>query len=103
MTLEQFKETLDNYKFIMERLDELANMGFDLIDGQYQIIAEITNLLEISIESNYGKDGTELVFYFIFDADYGNKKLPNIPNNIKKLWRELESNFKVEKLTGNVL
>lgn len=96
MTYEDFKEALYNYKFVTEKLYELADLGFDLIDGHYAIFQEVDNIFFMMIESEFGEEGRESVYEYIDDS-VGGVRVKFTSD--KKLWKYLQ-NFRVDRVSG---
>jgi hypothetical protein len=71
MTYSQFLQILLSHKKFSEDISSLYDIGFDLMDGKYNLSRPIETMLESSITSVYGNEGWEWVSWFIWESDYG--------------------------------
>jgi hypothetical protein len=55
-------------------ISDLHSLGFDLMEGKYQLSDILYEQLQNSIRSIYGDEGLDWVEWFIFENDYGDKK-----------------------------
>ena len=73
MTYPHFIQILLAYKKFWEDISSLYDLGFDLMEGKYNLTHPFDLMLEASIESHYGKDGMDWVSWFIHESDYGQR------------------------------
>jgi len=76
----QFLRLMLRYKKINEDINELYDIGIDLLEGKYKLSDNIYKLFETSIESVYGKEGLDWVTWFIFENDWGTKDWSSRPS-----------------------
>jgi hypothetical protein len=103
MTFENFFSIIDCYKRGSEMISDLHSLGFDLMEGKYQLSNIIFEQLQNSIRSIYGEEGLDWVEWFIFENDYGDKKMVANDENgnlicqtFEELFIYLEKNHKDE-------
>ena len=75
MTFESFFNIIDCYKRGSEMISDLRDLGFDLMEGKFQLSDILFEQLQNSIRSIYGEEGLDWVEWFIFENDYGDKKM----------------------------
>lgn len=75
MVFENFFKIIDCYKRGSEMISDLHSLGFDLMEGRYQLSNIVFEQLQNSIRGIYGEEGLDWVEWFIFDNDYGDKKM----------------------------
>jgi hypothetical protein len=73
MTYKHFIQTLLAYKKFWEDISNLYDLGFDLMEGKYNLTHPVGLMIEASIESHYGKDGWDWVSWFIHESEYGQR------------------------------
>ena len=73
MTYAHFLQILLAHKKFWEDISSLHDLGFDLMEGKYNLIHPMDLMLGASIESHYGKDGWDWVSWFIYESEYGQK------------------------------
>ena len=71
MTFENFFKILDCYKRGSEMISDLHDLGFDLMEGRYQLSDILYEQLQNSIRFVYGDEGLDWVEWFIFENKYG--------------------------------
>jgi hypothetical protein len=79
MTYSQFLQILLSHKKFSEDISSLYDIGFDLMDGKYNLSRPVETMLESSITSVYGNEGWEWVSWFIWESDYGQKDWSQTP------------------------
>jgi hypothetical protein len=84
MQYSHFLQILLSYKKFIEDISKLYDMGFNLMDGKYELTKPIELMLQSSIESHYGNEGWEWVSWFVYDSNFGEKDFSTIPTLIKK-------------------
>lgn len=75
MKKEIFLLLLDTYKIALKELIELSDMGFDFFDGKYQLADRVDSIFEASMRSAYEQEAIGWIFWFVFENDFGEKKL----------------------------
>jgi hypothetical protein len=73
MTYAHFIQILLACKKFWEDISSLHDLGFDLMEGKYNLTHPFGLMLQASIESHYGKDGWDWVSWFIYESDYGQR------------------------------
>jgi hypothetical protein len=104
MKFKQFEELLNNFRSTMRSLSDLYDIGFDFYEGKYQLASDIENIFMLAIESHYEKEGVEWIEWFVFENDYGDKKMEAweetkkgkklICQDIKGLWEYIKQHKK---------
>jgi hypothetical protein len=104
MKFKQFEELLNNFRSTMRSLSDLHDIGFDFYEGKYQLASDIENIFMLAIESHYEKEGVEWIEWFVFENDYGDKKMEAweetkkgkklICQDIKGLWEYIKQHKK---------
>jgi hypothetical protein len=79
MTYSNFLQIILSYKKFSEDISSLYDIGFDLIEGKYNLSHPIETMLEASITSVYGNEGWEWVSWFIYESEYGQKDFSGTP------------------------
>jgi len=67
------------YKKFSEDISSLYDLGFDLMEGKYNLTHPVELILKVSIESHYGEGGWGWVEWFIYESDYGQKDFSTTP------------------------
>jgi len=73
MTYAHFIQILLAYKKFWEDISSLHDLGFDLMEGKYNLTHPVNLIVHASIESHYGKDGWDWVSWFMYESDFGQK------------------------------
>jgi hypothetical protein len=104
MKFKQFEELLNKFRSTMRSLSDLYDIGFDFYEGKYQLASDIENIFMLAIESHYEKEGVEWIEWFVFENDYGDKKMEAweetkkgkklICQDIKGLWEYIKQHKK---------
>jgi len=94
MTYEQFLKLMLGYKKICEDINELYDIGVDLLEGKYKIADNVSNLFISAIRSHYNEIGAEWVDWFIFENDWGTKDWTRYPTY------DIETGNRVESIHG---
>lgn len=68
-----FLKLLLGHKKFSEDISSLYDLGFDLMEGKYDLTHPVEQILEAGIKSHYGDEGWDLVSWFIYESDYGQK------------------------------
>ncbi len=84
MQYSHFLQILLSYKKFIEDISKLYDMGFNLMDGKYELTKPIELMLQSSIESHYGTAGWEWVSWFIYESDFGEKDFSKFPTLVKQ-------------------
>jgi hypothetical protein len=75
MKKEIFFLLLDTYRKAQLDLRELDEIGFNFYDGKYELATRIDNLFEAAMRANYKEEAIDWIFWFVFENDFGEKKL----------------------------
>lgn len=73
MECKQFVTQLIEYRKFYKDISKLHDMGFDFMEGKFQLTSPVDKMLQLTIESHYGEDGWQWVQWFIFESDYGER------------------------------
>ncbi len=91
MQLKEFQNLLEKYKSFSDNLSELYDLGFDFYEGKYQLMSNVESMFDIMISSYYNEHGVGWINWFIYETDYGNKKLEAWDENQNLICQDLES------------
>jgi len=75
MKLKEFKKLLEIFRRTLLNCSELHDIGFDFYEGKYQFASDMEEMLMLTINSHYKTEGVEWIEWFIFENDFGNKKM----------------------------
>jgi hypothetical protein len=75
MKFKDFEQLLKSFRSTMKSLSELYDIGFDFYEGKYGLASDIEGILMLTLNSHYKKEGVEWVEWFIFENDFGDKKM----------------------------
>jgi hypothetical protein len=73
MKYEIFLEAITEYRKGLEMISDLHSIGFDLMEGKYQISTILNSQFNCFIKSHYDEEGVDWVDWFIFENDFGEK------------------------------
>ena len=79
MRLSNFIQLLQNYRKFNDDISNLHSMGFDLMEGQFQLTYPINNIFKTSLLAHYTQEGYEWVEWFVFENEYGLKDWSTAP------------------------
>lgn len=79
MECKQFVTQLIEYRRFDRDISKLHDMGFDFMEGKFQLTSPVDKMLQLTIESHYGEDGWQWVQWFIFESDYGERDWSSAP------------------------
>ena len=104
MEYNDFLKLLMTYKKLNDDFNELYEMGFDFCDGKYKLENNVSHLLQTVLESHYIDKGVDIINYFIFENEYGQKDLSKITfydnknNKIKYIYQMVANGYKTENI-----
>lgn len=84
MKYKTFRNLIKEYRKIQDSISQLYAMGFDLMDGQFNLSDPTYSILKLAMESHYTKEGVEWIEWFIFESDYGEKDFSKIPTFVRQ-------------------
>ena len=79
MKYEEFLKLILSFKKVTDDINELYDMGFNLMDGTYNLVQPLENMLDIALQSNYTKEGVDWVYWYMFEAEYGMRDFSDSP------------------------
>lgn len=91
MQLSEFQNLLEKFKSFSDKIAELHDMGFDFYEGKYQLISDVDKIIDITFSSHYTEQGVDWINWFIFETDYGKRKLEAWDENKNLICQDLES------------
>jgi hypothetical protein len=91
MQLKEFQNLLEKFKSFSDKASELHDMGFDFYEGKYQLVSYVDKIIDIALSSHYTEHGVDWINWFIYETDYGNKKLEAWDENKNLICQDLES------------
>jgi hypothetical protein len=90
MKKEVFIKIISMHQKIFQEFHELSRLGFDFYEGKYKLTARYEEIFDILLENTFSKEGKEWIDWFIWENDYGNKKLKATDNG-KSICYSVES------------
>jgi hypothetical protein len=91
MELTNFKKLLENFKSFSDKISELHDLGFDFYEGKYKLIEDVDKMFDIILKTHYNKYAIDWINWFIYETDYGQKKLEAWDENKNLICQDLES------------
>ena len=79
MKLEHFEKIMKNYRESCNMVSELYDIGFNLLDGKYNLSYHLDRLFILSLETHYTDDGIDWVTWFIYENEWGEKDWNKVP------------------------
>lgn len=79
MEYEDFLGILMPYKKLMEDFTELYSMGFNFMDGKYELENNVAKIFDATLNSHFTEEGVEWVCWFVYENDWGEKDWSKIP------------------------
>lgn len=70
---EDFLGILMPYKKLMEDFRELYSMGFNFMDGKYELEDNVTKIFDTALNSHFTEEGVEWINWFVYENDWGEK------------------------------
>ena len=91
MEYKDFLAILMTYKKLMEDFRELHSMGFNFLDGKYNLDENVSRMLDATLNSHFTKQGVDWINWFIWENEWGEKDWSKIP-----VW-DMETGKLIEK------
>jgi hypothetical protein len=91
MQLKELENLLEKYKAFSDKLSELHDLGFDFYEGKFELMSDVEKLFDISIASHYNEYGKDWINWFIYENDYGKRKLEAWDENKNLICQDLNS------------
>jgi hypothetical protein len=92
MTYEEFLNVLMSYKSLSEDFSELYGMGFDFMEGKYQLETKVERILNATLSSHYTEEGVDWITWFIYENEYGQKDWSRLPTYDLETGKLIEKN-----------
>lgn len=73
MEYKDFLGILMPYKKLMEDFRELDSMGFNFMDGKYELENNVAKIFDASLNSHFTEEGVDWVNWFVYENDWGEK------------------------------
>ena len=73
MEYEDFLGILMPYKKLMEDFRELYSMGFNFMDGKYELEDNVAKIFDAALNSHFTEEGVEWINWFVYENDWGEK------------------------------
>ena len=103
MTRESFKSILEIYREITKDIDDLYEVGLDLVGSKYRISEKVESLFNETMLSDYTVDGVQWISWFTGENDWGDRHYEAhdtegnlIAQTIDDLFDLLEKNYKIQ-------
>jgi hypothetical protein len=102
MEYKVFKQIINTHRDGMSMISELHDLGFDLMEGKYQLCEIIDKQFQTTLELVYDENGIDWINWFIYESDYGQKDGITADLNgepicysTKSLWEYVEKHYKL--------
>jgi hypothetical protein len=102
MEYKDFKKIVNTHKSGMAMISELYDLGFDLMEGKFQLSTIIDKQFDMSLSLVYTDAGIDWVTWFIYDSHYGTKQGitasdtgESICYSVKSLWEYIEKHHTI--------
>ena len=79
MKYKHFLKFILAHKRFNDDIHDLYTIGFDLMEGKYDLTKPVNEMFETTILSHYDKNGLDWVMWFIYEFDYGEKDWSKVP------------------------
>ncbi len=79
MKLEHFEKILNAYRSGYQMISELYDIGFDLMEGKYNLDESLYTILIASLDTHYTDIGVDWVTWFMHENDWGKKNWKTVP------------------------
>ena len=73
MEYEDFLGILMPYKKLMEDFRELYSMGFNFMDGKYELENNVAKIFDAALNSHFTEEGVDRINWFVYENDWGEK------------------------------
>ena len=73
MEYEDFLGILMPYKKLMKDFRELYSMGFNFMDGKYELEDNVAKMFDAALNSHFTEEGVEWINWFVYENDWGEK------------------------------
>ncbi len=97
MEYEDFLGILIPYKKLMEDFSELYSMGFNFMDGKYELEENASRMLDATLNSHFDEEGVEWIHWFMYENDWGEKDWSIYDETGKPICYSFESTWEVVK------
>jgi hypothetical protein len=91
MQLKEFQSLLEKYKSFSDKLSQLHDIGFDFYEGKFPLMSDVEKMLDIMISTHYNEHGVDWINWFIYETNYGERKLEAWDENKNLICQDLES------------
>jgi hypothetical protein len=91
MNKKTFIEIISQHQKIFDEFHELNSLGFDFYEGQYKLADKYDNIFNIIFEYAFKVDGVDWINWFIWENNYGTKKLEATDENGTPICYSVES------------
>jgi hypothetical protein len=91
MQQKELENLLEKYKAFSDKISELHDMGFDFYEGKFELMSDVEKMFDIMISTHYNEHGVDWINWFIYENDYGKRKLEAWDENKNLICQDLES------------
>lgn len=91
MQLNELQNLLEKYKALSDKLSELYDLGFDFYEGKFPLMSNVESMFDVMISSSYTEQGVDWINWFIYETDYGKRKLEAWDENKNPICYDVES------------
>lgn len=101
MKLEHFEQLINAYHTFLGMMSDLHEVGFDFFEGKWRMTVPVDLMIDMAIKSHYTEKGVDLIYWFIFENDFGNNEMKIFDNDqevamdtITDLHQYIEKNYR---------
>ena len=91
MQLKEFQNLLEKYKALSDKLSELHYLGFDFYEGKFTLMLDMEFIFELTLRSHYKEEAINWINWFVYETNYGERKLEAWDENKNLICQDLES------------
>jgi hypothetical protein len=91
MNKETFIKIITQHQKIFGEFHELNSLGFDFYEGKYKLVDKYDTIFDIMFECAFTDEGVDWIYWFIWENDYGIKKLKATDENGAPICYSVES------------
>ena len=73
MEYKDFLGILMPYKKLMRDFTELYSMGFNFMDGKYELENNVAKIFDATLNSHFTEEGVDWINWFVYENDWGEK------------------------------
>jgi hypothetical protein len=91
MLLNELENLLEKYKALSDKMSQLHDLGFDFYEGKFPLMSDMEFIFELTLKSHYTQQGADWVNWFVYETNYGERKLEAWDENKNLICQDLKS------------